>query len=547
MGTSRVFTSVVLCLSLLVLSLTSTAAAADGTFSVDLPTQTNRLALTVNGVAPAGSVVESPQASYATTVDASSRFWITLTLTEGANTVTLTAKTPGNDILTWVGEVNVDLQAPALAVDLPRSINGRELVVFGQAAPGAQVTVNGDPVTPDATGRFRTDVVVHPPGGSIRVTATDDAGKTTEVRGYVVYRLDGSSHAFEGSQRLTFRAQAGSRVDLYQSATPDGDRTKVREIKLNADGTWSGAVSVALGWNYYWFRVTPPVGEPYYDFYPIFRAFDVIMVARTDQERLDIPGEVTPGWSISINGTKATVDESGKFVGVLTLKLGEQRVSITARRDDDPIFSTTQYFQVTRVPPLAPVYQPVLTLQNQSLLDVFVVGKSAYRADRTGNVRIPLPLKQGSNLIVLPVIRGSDRPQVHVYRVDYIPSTVVRLTLDQATAEVDGVLTPMPVAPSVREGSAYLPLRFLAEVLGAKVEWDQATKTATYWRGNRLIQVTVDAKFGTVNGETVELSAPAVLENDRTLVPVRFISEHLGATVSWDEATRTITVIMPKD
>lgn len=86
----------------------------------------------------------------------------------------------------------------------------------------------------------------------------------------------------------------------------------------------------------------------------------------------------------------------------------------------------------------------------------------------------------------------------------------------------------------------YVPVRFVSEALGATVDWDQSTQTVTIIKDGQQILLTIDsdkAIVGTDPSEIITLDAPAALVNDRTVVPLRFVSEVLGATVDWTPST----------
>lgn len=107
---------------------------------------------------------------------------------------------------------------------------------------------------------------------------------------------------------------------------------------------------------------------------------------------------------------------------------------------------------------------------------------------------------------------------------------------------VDGHRVSFDVPPEVVQGRTMVPLRFVAEELGGQVEWDKATQTVTVYKGLQEITLTVGAKEARVNGVVYSLDAPARLTRGRTLVPVRFFAETLRARVDWDGATATVTL-----
>jgi hypothetical protein len=86
------------------------------------------------------------------------------------------------------------------------------------------------------------------------------------------------------------------------------------------------------------------------------------------------------------------------------------------------------------------------------------------------------------------------------------------------------------------------PLRAIFEALGVQVNWDDVKQTVTATKGSTTIIVKIGSTQATVNGETKNLDVPAQSINDRTMVPVRFISESLGARVNWAENSQTVTI-----
>lgn len=100
----------------------------------------------------------------------------------------------------------------------------------------------------------------------------------------------------------------------------------------------------------------------------------------------------------------------------------------------------------------------------------------------------------------------------------------------------------LPVEPSIVSGRTLVPLRAIFEAIGATVEWEQTTKTITGIQEGKVIILQLDNKIATVNGKEIELDVPAKSINGSTLVPVRFIAESLGAEVLWNQDTKTVSV-----
>lgn len=98
--------------------------------------------------------------------------------------------------------------------------------------------------------------------------------------------------------------------------------------------------------------------------------------------------------------------------------------------------------------------------------------------------------------------------------------------------------------PELIDGATYVPLRSIAESLGAEIGWDPDTSEVTIRRG-KTVRIAIDSAQATIGGKQAELSHPPRLLNGTTFVPLRFIGEALGEKVLWEEATRTIQIASP--
>ncbi|MBI2973715.1 MAG: hypothetical protein HYY39_08025 [Armatimonadetes bacterium] len=107
---------------------------------------------------------------------------------------------------------------------------------------------------------------------------------------------------------------------------------------------------------------------------------------------------------------------------------------------------------------------------------------------------------------------------------------------------VDGQPVFFDQPPVTIGGRVLVPLRGVFEQLGAFVDWDRATNTVTAVRAGTQIQLRIGSRQALVNGAPVFLDTPPMVVRGRTLVPLRFISEALGARVDWDPGARTVFI-----
>jgi len=98
------------------------------------------------------------------------------------------------------------------------------------------------------------------------------------------------------------------------------------------------------------------------------------------------------------------------------------------------------------------------------------------------------------------------------------------------------------VSPGFYDGRLLVPMRTFLEAIGAEISWDLETKTVTAKRGNDILSFRVNEPYAVVNGKVEELAVPASIINGSTMVPLRFLSEFLGLHVRWDADKRIVEV-----
>ena len=114
-------------------------------------------------------------------------------------------------------------------------------------------------------------------------------------------------------------------------------------------------------------------------------------------------------------------------------------------------------------------------------------------------------------------------------------SKVIKLQIGSRIVNVDNEAVIYDTAPVIRNDRTLVPIRIVTETLGGKVDWNGVTKEVTLHIDGKEIKMTV--------GKTLEKYgvAPVIIDG-RTFVPVRFVVDELGATVAWDDATKTVTI-----
>lgn len=141
-------------------------------------------------------------------------------------------------------------------------------------------------------------------------------------------------------------------------------------------------------------------------------------------------------------------------------------------------------------------------------------------------------------------------------RAERLNGTVI-LQIGNSAASVEGIRQEIyPGEPGVtayaHDGRTFVPVRFVAERLGADVGWENETRTVVIRRDGKTVRMTVGSLEYTVDAAPFSMDAPAEFSGDpsavhqRTMVPIRFVAEALGIDVKWDAATDAV-ILSPAD
>jgi len=128
---------------------------------------------------------------------------------------------------------------------------------------------------------------------------------------------------------------------------------------------------------------------------------------------------------------------------------------------------------------------------------------------------------------------------LHLSFGSYVVGSAARLV----SVTVDNQPVSFDVAPEIVRGRVMVPIRPIAETLGATVAWDEVNRTVHIRKGATSVSLVLGAVVARLNERAVELDVPAFATRGRTLVPLRFISEVLGYGVTWQERTGRVAII----
>ncbi|MDR6550008.1 stalk domain-containing protein [Paenibacillus qinlingensis] len=110
------------------------------------------------------------------------------------------------------------------------------------------------------------------------------------------------------------------------------------------------------------------------------------------------------------------------------------------------------------------------------------------------------------------------------------------------TVYLDGHPLSFETPPVIENGSSLVPMRALFEAEGATITWDENTRTVTAVKAGTTVTYRIGDMFATKNKEQLALPLPGKIIDGSTMIPLRFISETLGNLVKWHDYSRSITI-----
>jgi len=167
-----------------------------------------------------------------------------------------------------------------------------------------------------------------------------------------------------------------------------------------------------------------------------------------------------------------------------------------------------------------------------------------------GSFTANLYLSEGANTITI-IATSKYNVTNKITRTVYLKTTITLiLQIGSSTFTVNGETRALDSPPIIKNGRTLVPIRAIVEAMGGSVSWDGTEKKVTITLKNTVIELWINKPQAKVNGElkwiddTNHKVVPEII-NGRTMLPLRFVAETLGAHVDWDGTTKTITITYP--
>jgi hypothetical protein len=121
-------------------------------------------------------------------------------------------------------------------------------------------------------------------------------------------------------------------------------------------------------------------------------------------------------------------------------------------------------------------------------------------------------------------------------------ATIPATAAGEIKVTLNGEELAFDVPPVNIDGRVLVPMRGIFEALGAEVEWDERLQSVTASKDNTSVRMLIGTRVISINHEMIALDVAPQIINDRTMVPIRAVSEAFDAEVTWDAATETVKI-----
>ncbi len=193
-------------------------------------------------------------------------------------------------------------------------------------------------------------------------------------------------------------------------------------------------------------------------------------------------------------------------------------------------------------------------IDNVSGISTLTVNGKPVIPTLNGSFELQLTLTQGTNIIAIVAVdklgNKTTKTITLSYNISQSKSYIIILKVGDPHININGIektIDAQSSKPIIKNDRTLLPIRVIIESLGGTVEWDNTQRKVTISLGYNTIELWIGKNTAKVNGVNKPIDStnskvvPEII-NSRTYLPIRFISENLGANVNWDSETQTITI-----
>lgn len=267
--------------------------------------------------------------------------------------------------------------------------------------------------------------------------------------------------------------------------------------------------------------------------------------------KLKITGQTEPGAKVKVAETDATVGQDGRFFAEIFLGEGDNAITIVATDTNGNSTRKTITITLDTVPPemqieaLDPKIIEAKTIKIKGKVNEsskIIIGDK--NQNTSAGFEFELECTYGKNTITVEAWdKAGNKAASQTFEFENFRRTTVVLQVGSNSMLVNGSTKPIPVPPFIERGTTMVPIRVISEALGATVQYDQASKSIEIILGEKQIIMQIGTKIMVVNGVKKSLTVAPLIKNGSTFVPFRAIAEAFDCDVKWASETKEITIV----
>lgn len=274
----------------------------------------------------------------------------------------------------------------------------------------------------------------------------------------------------------------------------------------------------------------------------------------TNKKELEVSGMTDPTASLTINEKAITIEQNGSFVFPMVLEEGQNIVQFKATNRKGLETEIIRLVTLDTLPPkldIKPIpeevtQETILIEGKVEIGSVLTIDTQDVFIDEEGKFSYEYKLLRGFNSIEVIAVDQARNTTTSYLEVSLI--TLIKLRIGSNLAQVNHQDKTLDAPPYIKNGRTMVPIRFISEALGAKVDWDGNLRQITIQKDRYTIRMVIGSvdvfirEEGKMGETQQKLDAPPEITSGRTFVPLRFISETFGAKLDWNAELREITI-----
>lgn len=269
----------------------------------------------------------------------------------------------------------------------------------------------------------------------------------------------------------------------------------------------------------------------------------------TKNANIKITGRTEPGATVKVNGQLANVAADGKFFADIELGEGNNAIFLVATDKSDNTIRKTISITLDTVPPeitLSPVDPKIIEAKtlavSGSINEPGEIVLAGKMSKTSGQFRFDVDVAYGPNEFTITAADLAGNQSSMKFNVTNFRKTFILMRVGSNVMLVNNEPITMKNPPLNENGNTIVPLRAISESLGATVNYDSKSKSIEIILGDTQIIMQLGVRIMVVNGEKKTMKTEPVIRNGSTYVPFRAIAEAFNCTVNWASETKEITI-----